>query len=467
MSLLKLKHKFDKKEISKLSRKDHQMMKKSYPYSRRGEPHNNFLYALLCLIYDGTHNLENIKANMRIFFISSTRHLVISEEDIEEYIQIAKREGLILFKNQDTLELTKSGKKLTEISYINNLETSFYMRIFFSEKTVMLGSAIFLLVLSFLKIIIGFQLNSQAMITDGFENLTDLVKIAIIVLLALKYNKEKFASIIIIALMFFTGGSLIWAGIEALFYPSVVIPSVQAFLISFTSLILNLGLMYLKGMVGRISGNLALLSDSKDSQMNMMLSGGVIIGLIFAIFGFYFIDAVIGIIIAVVIFKEGIEILKEIIVKEEDFDITEVKVYGDNIYENRLTAYILGSIRREILSKVQLIANFSKGLELGRKYYHGFADFFYDRLDEITAEKHISKLIMDDYIKELDGKLYLTQLGLKAFYKAKMREFKHRMKNVNVGSHFKIHHIYCLLFIILFILLMLFTPQINTWLQSL
>ncbi|TXT60202.1 MAG: Cation efflux family protein [Promethearchaeota archaeon] len=297
MSLLKFKHKFDKKEITKLTHKDHQLMKKSYPYSRRGEPHNNFLYALLCLIYDGIHDLAKIKAKMKIFFISSTKQLVISEEDIEEYIQIAKREGLIVKKNEHILELTQSGKKLTEISYINNLEASFYMRYFFSENTVMLASAVTLLVLSLLKILIGFQLNSQAMSAEGFENLTDLVKIAIIVILALKYNKEKLASFIIITLMFFTGGSLIWAGIEALFYPSEIIPSVQAFLISFISLILNLGLMYLKGMVGKISGNLAILSDSKDSQLNVMLSGGVIIGLVFAIFGFYFVDAFIGIII--------------------------------------------------------------------------------------------------------------------------------------------------------------------------
>lgn len=104
--------------------------------------------------------------------------------------------------------------------------------------------------------------------------------------------------------------------------------------------------MFLKGMVGRTSGNLPFLSDSKDSALNVKLSAGVLIGLTFAIFRYYFVDALVGIIISILVFKEGLEILYELTKKEEDFDITSIKVYADNVYDNRLTGYILGSIRR-------------------------------------------------------------------------------------------------------------------------
>ena len=92
---------------------------------------------------------------------------------------------------------------------------------------------------------------------------------------------------------------------------------------------MNSGLMYLKGMVGRTSGNLSILSDSKDSELNLKLSIGVLIGLTFAIFNIYFVDALVGIIIAVLVFKEGIVIIWELIKKEEDFDITILIEYFD------------------------------------------------------------------------------------------------------------------------------------------
>ncbi|MBD3196139.1 MAG: cation diffusion facilitator family transporter [Candidatus Lokiarchaeota archaeon] len=469
MPLSDIEKDFDKNNIKnrrKSKYQDYKLMKESFPYLK-GEPHGNFLYAMLCFIYDGYTNIQRLKEKMKTLFISTTKQLVIEEEDIEEYIQLAKREELVIQKDKNLIELTKKGKKLTEVSYANNLTSSHYLKYFFSERTVMIASTVILIVLSFLKILIGFQLGSQAMLTEGIENLTDLVKIAIIVIIAFKLKKERMASGIIILLMFFTGGTLIWSGIESLLYPNVIIPTVQAFIISILSMILNIGMLFLKGMVGRISGNLALLSDSKDSQLNAMISGGVIIGLIFAIFKFFFVDALVGIVIALFIFKEGIEILREITRSEEEFDISEVQVYGDHIYDNRLTAYILGSIRREELSEEKLIQRFEEGLKFGRQYYKGFADFFYDKLDGATARKHLNKLINDGYIKYMGKSLVFTQKGLKAFYKAKTREYKERMNNVDVGYHFKTQHLYCIVFIVLLIFVILFATEINQFFLSL
>ncbi|MFW9819391.1 MAG: hypothetical protein ACFFE5_07255 [Candidatus Thorarchaeota archaeon] len=106
------------------------------------------------------------------------------------------------------------------------------------------------------------------------------------------------------------------------------------------------------------------------------MSSGDLIRLTFAIFGYYFVDSIVGIIISILVFKEGFEILYKLTRKEEDFDITSIKVYADNIYDNRLTVYILGVIRRKSISRSDLLKSFEKGLALGRKYYEGFADLF-------------------------------------------------------------------------------------------
>jgi len=466
MTIVELKASYSRKKGGYPHRSEEfQMMKKYYP--AKYEPHSNFIYAFLCFIYDGFNTIDLIKKKMRILFISSTRQVVIEGEDVDEYFQIAKRSELVIVNPDDTIDLSEEGKKLVKISYYHNLFTSHYMHVFLSERTVMFATALFLIILSILKIITGLNLSSQGMLTEGYENLTDLIKIGIIGIIGLKLKKDKVASIIIILIMMLTGGTLIWSGIQALFVSETIIPTVQSFIIGIVSIALNTGLMLLKSMVGRISGNLSLLSDSKDSQLNVRLSIGVLIGFIFAIFKIYFVDSVVGIVIAILVFKESIEIMRKIISKEEEFDITSFKVYADHIYDNRLTAYILGSIRRENLTCSQLIKNFEQGLDMGRLYYEGFADFFYDGLDSHIADKHLKKLKEGKYIDIIDEKLYLTRKGLKSFYNVKSKEFMERSDNIRVRPQFKLRYLYIVIVIILFVMLIIFAPQINTWLTNL
>ena len=467
MPLTNLKAHYSKKELKRgPTSKGYQLMTKYYE-SHNHDPHHTFLYGFLCLIYDGVNTIENLKAKMRLFFISSTRHVVIGDEDVEEYVQKAKRNKLIEINQDNVITLTDEGINLVEFSYFWNLHTSYWMRLFFSKTMVMLTTAVFLIIISLSKILIGLDLGSQGMITEGFENLTDLVKIGIIAILGMKLKRDKLASIIIILLMLFTGGSLIWASIESLLNPNEITPTIQAYIIGFVSILGNAGLMFLKGIVGRISGNLSFLSDSKDSELNVKLSTGVLIGLTFAIFKYSFVDAIVGIIISILIFKEGFEVLYELTKKEEDFDITAIKVVADNVYDNRLTGYLLGSIRRESITRLELINNFNEGLTLGRQYYEGFADFFYSELGPEIAEKHLNKLLEGRLLEVLDGKLVLTSNGLKTFYKAKVKEFRERAYNINVGGRFKWQNLLCVLFLVLFILVIIFAPQINSWFASL
>jgi hypothetical protein len=156
----------------------YKLMSKHYP--ARHEPHDNFMYAFLCFVYEGVNTIENIKKKMRPLFIAATSQVLVSDEDVEEYFLSAKKEKLIIIHSDKSIELTTEGKKLVEVSYYHNLYTSHFMRLFFSEKTVMVATAFFLIVLSIMKILTGLQLGSEAMLTEGFENLTDLFKIVII-----------------------------------------------------------------------------------------------------------------------------------------------------------------------------------------------------------------------------------------------------------------------------------------------
>jgi hypothetical protein len=475
MPLSDLKSMYTKKDLKFISRSDQkyfyskakkQNLMKTYYLTKRHDPHESYFYGFLCLIYDGVNTINEIKKKMRVFFISVTHQLIIEDQDVEEYFQYARKKNLINVETDGKINLTQEGKLLVESSYEATLHASYWMRILFSEKTILLFTAIVLVILSSLKIFIGIHLTSQGMTNEGFENLTDLIKVGIIYIIGFKLNKDKSASIIIIFIMIFTGITLLWSGIYALLNPSPIIPTIQSYIICFISIALNLGSMFLKSLVGRTSGNLTFLSDSKDSGLNAKISLGVAIGLTFAIFKLYFVDAIIAIIIGLLVFKEGIEILKELTKKEENFDVTSIKVAADHIYNARLTSYILGSIRRERITKEKLLSNFQEGLTLGREYYIGFADFFYNDLGPKNAEKHLKKLIEDKNIETLGDELTLTAKGLKIYYKAKAREYESRAQQIYLGRTIRKGVIYFLIFCFLLVLIIVYSNEINSWLVS-
>ncbi|MFX1388667.1 MAG: hypothetical protein ACFE9Z_01220 [Promethearchaeota archaeon] len=227
MPLNDLKSQYDSKQLKQGPRKKGYKLLTNYYESHNHDPHHTFFYGFLSLIYDGINLIDELKAKMRIFFISSSRQVVIEEEDVEEFLQKARRNRLIKIQPNNKFILTEQGVNLVEYSYFWNLHTSYWMRKFFSKSTVLIGTAVFLVIMSLLKILTGIDLGSQGMITEGYENLTDLIKIGIIVFVGMRLKRDKLASIIIILLMLFTGGTLAWSSVEALINPVDIIPTVQ------------------------------------------------------------------------------------------------------------------------------------------------------------------------------------------------------------------------------------------------
>ena len=94
------------------------------------------------------------------------------------------------------------------------------------------------MILSFLKILIGF-FNSQSLFAEGFENLLDCIAIVLIVI-GIKFRKEKLINVIIISLMIFTGGSILVNSIKSLFYgPEPISNLMVIVIIALLSIFLN------------------------------------------------------------------------------------------------------------------------------------------------------------------------------------------------------------------------------------
>ena len=121
-----------------------------------------------------------------------------------------------------------------------------------------------------MKIWVGLSIGSGAMLNEGIENLTDLVKVGI-VFLSVKYRRDRLGAILIAGTMVITGISLGMEGINSLFAGGAITVTVEAFYVSSVSFALNYMLVSLKTVVGRTSGNLALLSDAKDNENHIKI----------------------------------------------------------------------------------------------------------------------------------------------------------------------------------------------------
>jgi hypothetical protein len=438
----------------------------------------NVLHVFLGILFDTDDGLTvtQLKERLRRLYISGTFDLVVEDEKIDEIIETAVDRGLAKRGgDQELLQLTKKGRRVAQNSFHLVLHHEWWSNMFMRENVVLIVTAIVLFILSAVKILTGLRIGSDAMLTEGAENLTDFLKIGII-FAGIRLNRTRLASWIIIGMMLLTGGGMLWSSIASLVSPAlrVVAPGIVAYIVVVLSLVLNYVLMVYKGLVGRISGNLSLLSDAKDSEINIVISLGVLAGFLFAILNLQVVDTIVGVLIALFCIKEAISLAIEVYKQDETFDITNIKVNSDRLYENRLTGYLLGSIHRRRLSADELQQDFSDGLALGRLYYRNMADYCYTDIGAATVRKHLELLIKQNLVSfDEKDRLYLTNRGLKAFYKAKSVEYDYHSRIIGITgrSFWKLFGIIIrakLLYLVFFVivgLLIVFADQIKAFIS--
>ena len=181
---------------------------------------------------------------------------------------------------------------------------------FSSGKTTAKVSIIVNALLSALKLGVGFIFNSMALIADGFDNVVDVVS-AVVVFLGIKYKRELISTLFIILVMFITG---VWIGYESV--TRLINPeAVEAGALTIIAAVVSGLVCYLMSLyqytVGKRTGSLSLISQSIDSKNHVFVAGAVLIGILFATFGIFIVDSIVGLGVAAMILKSAIELSVE------------------------------------------------------------------------------------------------------------------------------------------------------------
>lgn len=219
-------------------------------------------------------------------------------------------------------------------------------------KKVVISSIIQNIFLAVIKILGGIYGNSRALVSDGINSLSD-VGSSFAILLGIyfsnkpadeehPYGHEKIESIIgnmLGVFLLLTAFELGKGSIELLIkgeYNNT--PAYTTIIWAFISMVVKFFMYRYKLKVGIATDNSALIADAKDSKSDVYSSGGVILGILFSIWISPLFDILLSLIVAILIFKEGVSIIFEtsdlILDKQDNEFIGEIERYlaeNDNL----------------------------------------------------------------------------------------------------------------------------------------
>ena len=180
------------------------------------------------------------------------------------------------------------------------------------------------LFLFFLKIIVGTIINSIAVISDAFNNLSDLGSSLVTIIGAKLGGKradmehpyghgraEYISALIISFLIIFFGIELLRNSAQKIFEAEEVSMSIVSIIILIISVPVKLWMWHYNTVMGKKIDSAILLAAARDSLNDTIATSAVIISAVIAPFVSFPIDGIAGVCISVLIVKTGFDIAKE------------------------------------------------------------------------------------------------------------------------------------------------------------
>lgn len=173
------------------------------------------------------------------------------------------------------------------------------------------------------KMIYGGMTNSLSMVSDGFHSLFDgtsnVIGIIGITIASRPPDKvhtyghekfETFSSLAIAFLLFITCFEILQSALGRFYNPEIPDITIISFLVMGITLVINLAVSQYEKNQGIRLGSSILEADSKHTRSDVYVSTAVILGFIAINIGFSIVDPIIAVIIAILIAKMGIDIIK-------------------------------------------------------------------------------------------------------------------------------------------------------------
>ena len=257
------------------------------------------------------------------------------------------KKGWVDLNKDDKYELTDEGLSKAKIYEAEMKKEASMVDKELKPSTTAMNTTFLDAFLAVLKLGGGLISGSVGLIADGSDATMDTVE-AILVWLGIKYHREKLSTILVVSGLFiaafavlFDSGTHLLATIgghaEPVTLPYLVIA------VEGIAILSAFFLFYYQRFVGKITNSLTLISQSVDSKNHIFIGSSVIIGAIFAIYGIYIVDGLIGLFVGAGIFRDAVSLLRKAIFAEQGGEEDYSKEYKLPLQEcweeNRLIAF--------------------------------------------------------------------------------------------------------------------------------
>lgn len=203
------------------------------------------------------------------------------------------------------------------------------------------------IILSSLKLSVGFIAHSEALKADGLNNVTDIIA-SVAVLIGLKLSQrppdddhpyghwkaETVASMVASFIMIAVGIQVTFEAISSIFYGRNETPDlVSAWTGLFCALVMYLVYRYNKKLANEINSQ-SVMAAAKDNLSDAWVSVGTFIGIVGAQFNLPWLDPITAIIVGFLICKTGWEIFRDASHHLTDgFDEKQIETYKETIID--------------------------------------------------------------------------------------------------------------------------------------
>lgn len=179
------------------------------------------------------------------------------------------------------------------------------------------------LALAGIKFVIGFTINSIALIIDGVHSSSDIAT-SFVVLLGFRSSQkppdkehpfghgrfEDITSLIIAILLVVVGVEFLISSVERLYHPEIVNGNIFFFLLVILTIVMKEGLARYSGYLSRKIDSDALLADAWHHRSDALSSIPVALGVLASGYGIYYVDSLSGILVSAIVIYVGYTIGK-------------------------------------------------------------------------------------------------------------------------------------------------------------
>jgi Co/Zn/Cd efflux system component len=385
----------NKKTPPKISKKQEQITNNETPYSQQLTPKEIIKFSIFRHRREQTVHWKNSKEMNRIMhhFPGTFRAIMLelldqpmSRHEIRDFLNrmgIGRHghrigtaqlglekilhkaiEKKVLEERDGRYHLTPGGREIAE--HMQRIIPAF-MKWVFSPETASLFSLVAHVVLSVLKLSIGFLSRSAALIADGIDNAVDTLS-SLLVWLGIKYDKEKFVSVFILITMFMSVGGVALATFDKIIHPRPIQEGLIAFTVSAICGLVMLGLSSYQYLVGKKRSNFAIMCQAVDSRNHFLTSllvcGGILLSFLAQVWNapwFFYADAIASAIIGLMILRGAIELVQEMLKeREEGTEVSHfMKRTEERIREKMLLKWLAGQLQSGSLTEEDLKERFS------------------------------------------------------------------------------------------------------------